>query len=467
MMTISRWTATLSALLVAIVLARLIDKELYAQYTKLWMLYVLFGQVLISAFSTVALQRISNANNAAFTLKQQRNIAFVLAIGTSFLMFGLAPFLAIFLKSESMVNAIQVFSIFVGLSVASTPMEALFIYQKRKKNYLSFSIFYNIGTAIIVIGAFWLTNNLVTTAKWMLIMPMIKMLYMILAFSKKSFISSTANSLTVPFSLSDEWKLSLSLGAVLLVNTALSIASHDLDRWIVASWFSNDALFALYAVGAKKIPFIAALTSSISAALVAHHTFTNKEESKIAFQDKLQSYVNRLFVPIMLLVLFAQIYAEDILTLLYGGAYKDAAVYFRWYQWALIGDILFGLTAFLIANNKRQILGIALSEFSFNLIFSIILLQYFGPIGVIAATVFSHIFFSALAIFYGASIYNLTWAKYFPSKSKWVKLLFISVGLVGIHKLLTTYFLLNTWLTFGIALFYSLIFGLLFIFQKD
>jgi len=467
MLTISRWTATLSALAVAIILARLIDSALYGQYTKLWMLYVLFGQVLISAFGTVALQRLGNAKNVGNTLKQQRNMALCLAIATTSALYFLAPYLGTFLQSEAIIGSIRVFSLFVGISVFCSPMEALFIHQKRKKNYLAFSVFYNICTAIIVVTAFWAANDILITAKWMLIMPTLKASYMLAAFSKKIEHTTTKKEQSQGFSIKEEWQLSMGLGLVLFFNAILSIASQDLDRWIVASWFSSDAAFAIYAIGAKKIPFIAALTSSITAALVAHHSFTKSEAAKKAFQDKLQYYVNKLFVPIILLVVFSQLYAEEVIQLLYGETYLPAATYFRWYQWALLGDLLFGLTAFLMANNKRQILAIATSEFTFNVVFSLILLQYFGPIGVIAATVFSHILFSGLAVFIGASLYKLSWKKYFPTKPQWIKLAAICSALIALHFMSTSLFSLNNWLVFGLSSVFCLAFGLHFILQKD
>lgn len=467
MLTISRWTATLSALAVAIILARIIDSTLYGQYTKLWMLYVLFGQVLISAFGTVALQRLANAAHVHKTLVQQRNISFLLGLLTSTLLFIFAPYLAKFLKSQEIAGAIKLFSVFVGISVFCSPMEALFIHQNRKKHYLIFSIGYHICTALIVILCFWLTKDLLLTVKWMLLMPAAKGLYMISAFLKQPAILGVSREESKDFVFKDEWRISLGLGLVLFFNALLSIASHDLDRWIVASWFNDDAAFAVYAIGAKKIPFIAALTSSISAALVAHHSFTKNEFSKAAFQAKLQYYVNKLFVPIVVIILFAQIHAEEIIQLLYGEKYLDAATYFRWYQWALLGDILFGLTAFLIANNKRQILLIALVEFSFNLIFSIILLQYFGPIGVIAATVFSHIIFSALAIFYGVKLFKLDWKAYFPNTKQWQNIVITTVVLLVCYFAGSNYLALNNWMIFAIMAVLSAAFSLHFFFQKS
>lgn len=468
MLTLSRWTATLSALVVAIVLARIIDSALFGQYAKLWMLYVLFGQVLISAFGTVSLQRIGNSDYPTQTLAQQRNISLVIALISGASLYLLAPYLSIYLQSEQMVGAIQLFSLFVAISIICSPMEAVFIQLKRKKTYLSFSIFYNIGTALVVISAFWISNNLTTTAKWMLLLPVVKAIFMysaLLQHAKRS--SSNFASFNSQFSIKDEWKVSIGLGAVLFFNALLSIASHDLDRWIVASWFSNDAAFAIYAIGAKKIPFVAALTSSISAALVAHHSFKKSAESIELYQNKLHHYVNKLFVPIVLIILFSQLYAEQIISALYGAKYHTAATYFRWYQWALLGDLLFGLTAFLIANNKRQILIIASAEFLFNLLFSILLLQFYGPIGVIAATVCSHIVFSALAIFYGASIFKLSWKKYFPSVGRLTSTLFICLGLLALHYTLTAIFTLNIWVVFVFSVGYSAIFSLRFIVQND
>lgn len=467
MLTFSRWTATLSALIVAIILARIIDNALYGQYTKLWMLYVLFGQVVISAFGTVALQRLANAGHVYQTLVVQRNISFLLGLLSFSILFVLAPFLANFLKSQEMASSIKLFSVFVGISVFCSPMEALFIHQNRKKNYLLFSVGYHICTAFVVIIGFWLSNDLLQTVKWMLVMPIAKAFYMISAYLRERNVNMVDKAKGNFFVLKDEWHVSLGLGLVLFFNALLSIASHDLDRWIVASWFNNDAAFAVYAIGAKKIPFIAALTSSISAALVAHHSFVKNEFSKAAFQAKLQYYMNKLFVPIVIIILFTQLHAEELIQLLYGSKYLAAATYFRWYQWALLGDILFGLTAFLIANNKRQILLIALAEFSFNLVLSIILLQYYGPNGVIAATVFSHIVFSALAILYGVKLFKLDWKAYFPNTNQWQNFVITVVVLLSSYFLGSSYFELNNWFLFVIMAVLCISFGLHFFFQKS
>jgi O-antigen/teichoic acid export membrane protein len=117
MLTLSRWTATFSALITAMVLTRLLDPAVYGLYSKLWLLYFIFGQVLISTISSVSMQRISASTHVHIALRIHAKISFFLALVIGLILFLGAPLLANALNAVSIVKPIRFFVPYIFFSV--------------------------------------------------------------------------------------------------------------------------------------------------------------------------------------------------------------------------------------------------------------------------------------------------------------------------------------------------------------
>ena len=57
------------------------------------------------------------------------------------------------------------------------------------------------------------------------------------------------------------------VGGLMLVSLA-GIASVNMDSWFVRWFYADDAIFAHYVIGARKIPFISALLNAAASALL-------------------------------------------------------------------------------------------------------------------------------------------------------------------------------------------------------
>lgn len=408
--TINRWVSSVSALLVAMVLSRLIPAELYGQYAKLWLIYMVLVQSAISAIGPAVMQYLGKSqtqNNVA--IQSIFLLAFILAFFMATLLFFGASNLAKWLESPSLMQPIKHFVPYGFFMVAAAPMEAVFIHRNRKKQFLRIMSAFHLLNVGLVLMAFVLTNNLAKVALFMSIGPLLRWLYFsTFCWSKHIHLPNLFTSIPL-------WSM-LSLIAVLFANSLLSIGAQDLDKWLVANFFSDDASFAQYAIGARKLPFLGAIGSALSASLLASFAGASVGNWK-PLEIKAKHFVSTLFPLYSAAIALSIALAPLIMKLLYSARYLQASDYFAWYQLGLLGDLIFGITLFLIMNNRKALIGLAALEFAFKALFTVIFLKFFGPKGAVIAYVISHIGFSLVGLFWSCKQYKADFFAFLPSRS--------------------------------------------------
>lgn len=171
-------------------------------------------------------------------------------------------------------------------------------------------------------------------------------------------------------------KFSLPLGVASIFGTlTIQLAS------LIVSVMTTPEEFAIYANGAKEIPFIGIITASISVVIMADMAQKIKENNfKIALElfQKAAIVSASFLLPIMV---FLMIYAESFIEILYSSKYEESVIPFRIYLLVIPVRIAYYGSAFIALGKTKAILIRSIIDLILNLVFCYLFVLWFGSYG--------------------------------------------------------------------------------------
>jgi len=418
--TIARGINLFAALVVAMVLTRILPEETYGAYRKLWLVYAILGPLAISTLVNSLYYRGSLKEGKPSTAIW---IAFLygllLALACSLINYWGAPFWAELLNTSVYEEAFRNFSFYIFFTIISGTAEPLFVLLKRKKWLLGYNIAYNIIEAAIIITVFYYNYILSDIALIMAAGPFLRFLFVIFLL--------VAEKVTIPL-VSDLWQESpyfAKYGAGILGTAFIGIAVHDVDKWIVGSFYESDALYAIYSIGARKLP-LSIITGSIATSLIVHYSSNLAENDYDEVLRRIKYATNRLFLYLGPVVLFSIIFAEELMVLIYE-KYAASAGIFRIYVLSTISVFLFPNVVIMGKGHSFVQAKFSAIDLLLNIILSLWLIQVIGFQGPALATFIGAIFYTVLQILYCRRTFNIPVKSFLPGRKIWPIL--ISLGL--------------------------------------
>lgn len=429
-MALSRFATVGTMLLVAMILTRLLDADSYGGYRKVWLVYAVLGPAFLNTLaSTLYYRGKADDRDAAIRVNVLLGLFFGLITGLSG--FLLADFWAAQLNAPDLSRSFRAFSPYMGLAVLAGIAEPLFITLERKRWLLSYTLGYNLIEFVLIILPFSLGLPLPQVLLIMAIGPALRcgvLLYISLKFVTQP--PDTAR-------LSQELRKSLRYAGGIMLLSIVSVGIVQIDKWVIGVYFTGDALYAVYEIGAKKLPFITAITSSVSAALVSEYTGRLRAGSYGAALREAQQASTRLSVLLLPALGVIFIYAEEVLLLLFGG-YEASAPIFRIYLCTLLTQLVYPQSILLGLGRSDITARYSIYEFAFNLAMSMLLVVSIGFTGPAVASLLAHFLFTALLLNFCRRTYGMPPAGFFPRPGrKHVPLLLLSAAvllLAGVLK---------------------------------
>lgn len=192
------------------------------------------------------------------------------------------------------------------------------------------------------------------------------------------------NNVIENYSLKDLIYYSLPIGMA----TIIGIVSLQVTRFIVSTNYSIEE-FAIYSNGAFEIPFIGLITSTITMVSLSELIKlceSNKLKNALDLFHKIAEGSALFIFPI---AIFFYIYSSDFIQLMFGSKYTGSTIFFKIFLIIVpFRIILYG--PILIALGKRHVLLYrSVWELIINIILSLLLMQFFGLIGIAISTVIS------------------------------------------------------------------------------
>lgn len=441
-MSIARSVSIFSALIVTIILARLLPENFYGTYRKLWLAFSLLGPSLI-ATSTGTLYYRSGVVSKKVTAI---SASIILALMYAFFMMAIvlvgAPLFSRFLHSPSITIPLRWFSLYIFFATFAGLAEPIFVILNRKKWLLSYNLSYNVLEIFLIVLPFVYGLPLRKIVMIMAIGPFLRSLF-ILFFSSKELSIIPAWT-----DIKKELGTSFSYGMGLFFVAFAGMASVEMDKWVVASYFASSSLYAIYAIGARKIPFLSAVTASISSSLIVQYSEDIKQGNFTRILKAARKATDHLFLFLIPVLAWCFIFAKEIMVLLFQ-KYAASAPIFQVYLLIIVSNFFFSESVILGKGLSKINAWIGVGEVFINLILSLILVRWVGLIGPAIATLIAHWAFQAMLMGYSKKHFQIKIKNFLPSQRIWPLLL--SVPAIIILSLFLRNFISKALIAFVIS----------------
>ncbi len=436
-MALSRSISMVSALLVAIILTRLLPEATYGIYRKLWLVFMLLVPSLTGATVGTLYYRGSVPGN--------RNPALIIAaclLAFSGLAVGLINYfgitrLAHIIHIAGSLPAFRYFSIYIFFAVFAGLAEPLFVHIGHKRWLIGYAVIYNTLETCLIVIPFALGCKLQTIVLIMCVGPMLR-----------SFFIAWLLIRSIPdwpgFSmLRKEWNRSLPFATGLFLVAIAGIASGEVDKWAISIHFNSDFIFAIYSIGARKIPFLSAITASITSSLVVHYTGDMSGNRFSSVIPAMRNATDRLFLFITPSLVFCFAFAPQIMVLFFH-KYAASAPIFRVYLITTLFQFFFAESIIQGTGNSRLNAIAGFAELGVNLVLSIYLVNTIGILGPPIATLISHGVFLVVLIGYCRTRFGMRIRDFMPTRR--IRPLVVTLPLLAGSVIFLKSIPLNEWI---------------------
>ena len=170
-----------------------------------------------------------------------------------------------------------------------------------------------------------------------------------------------------------------------LILYAVSIGvARSFDAWLVARHF-DEASFAIFRYGAREFPMVIAFAAGLSTIMIP-------KLKGLAALGELKSRSTRLMHMCYPVVAIVMLFSPVLFEQLFGLAYKESALIFNIYLLLTLTQLVFPQTVLMARGDTKVLWYISLAELIVNVIASLILLKYFGLIGIVWGTLIAFVF---------------------------------------------------------------------------
>jgi len=420
--TIARAVNLLFALVVAMILARMLTEELYGAYRKIWLIYAITGPIAISALTNTLYYRGSvSEENKIPAIWAILCMAAFFAMGFALLGFAGARWWAQFLNAVPHTVAFQHFSLYILLTILSGTAEPLFILLQRKKWLLVFNISYNVIETLIITGAFWYGLSLAQVTLVMAAGPAIRIFMVAFLLVKERVKPPGWWAIWAEIPASVRYSLGI-------IGTAfVGLAVHDVDKWIVGNFYDNDALYAIYSIGARRLP-VYVLSGSIATSLVTHFSEEMANNDFKNILSAIKKATNTLALFILPGMLFCIIFAEDLMVLIFK-KYAESAHIFQIYVLASLSGLFFPNALIMGKGLSFVQAKFAVVELVVNIGLSLLLIRLMGLQGPALATLVGVIVYTILQIQFCKKHFGVSASSFLPDWKLWPMI--VTLGVFG------------------------------------
>ena len=216
-----------------------------------------------------------------------------------------------------------------------------------------------------------------------------------------------------------------------LIMYAVSIAiARSFDGWLVALHF-DDSSFAIFRYGAREFPLVIALAAGLSTIMIP------KLKAPEAL-DELKSRTTRLMHLCYPIVAGFLMTSPILFETFFGSAYRESALIFNIYLLLTLTQLVFPQTVLMARGDTKLLWYISVAELLVNVVASLVLLSFFGLIGIVWGTLVAYIFEKIVLLIIAKNRYGIRPRQMVDTR--------VWVGYAG---LLSIVFILAKWM-FGI-----------------
>jgi O-antigen/teichoic acid export membrane protein len=380
-LSIGKVLASISALLIASLLAHKLSYKDFASYKQLLLTYKISSPVLILGLNQILMFYIPrDIKNGRKYLGINLASLFLMALIAITFIFIFNSYIASYFNNDDLSYLLYFFAFYFLFNLPIGSFDAVFVSYQKTKQLAIFSIISKTSIFLILIVLYLL--NSFTIDKIVLTIVVVSFINFTIGFIWAYRISS-GNIMS--FSLKDiknQILFSIPLG----INNMIAIWVYNMDKLIVGR--TTDAKnFAIYSNGAMEIPLLGIITGAVTMVLMSDFSRWYKEKNYADIIKTWNNSIKKTALIIFPIFFFMLLNSENIMLLLYGEKFKESAVIFNIFLLILPLRIANYGSIFIAAGKQKLILYRTLTEMVLILALAFVFNEMFGFKGVAIAVV--------------------------------------------------------------------------------
>lgn len=277
-----------------------------------------------------------------------------------------------FAGSEVPVTYWLSFAVFLFAGTPSLMVEHDCLVHQDKDGLWRWTALSHLGLFLLFCVPIWITGQLVHGLYGLGVMGLIRFLWFYQRIRPRIWPVRVNQHLVNWLKSSMPMMVYASLGGVVMM----------VDGWVIAGWYDDPAMFAIYRYGARELPFsmvLAGATATLILPLFAQDMHRNL--------GILKQNINRLIHPVFIIAIVAMLMGDWLFPKVFSPEFAPSAMIFKIYLFILISRFVITSSFFTANDRPWTLVYVGIIELIVNVIFSIWFVRYWGLAGVALATV--------------------------------------------------------------------------------
>lgn len=372
---------TVVTIISSMVLTRYLTKVDYATYLQTFLAYDFFVPILLLGLPSAMFYFLpdNKTNKRGLVID---NIVLLLIMGgifSIFLIFGGANLLSKRFDNDNLLYTLKWLTFYPLYTFPVMLLGAVLITQDKVKLNAWYNVITGVILTIMIIIATISTNSYTAPILVRIFLPLIYFpiaLFLILRYVPGHWRYPSVSSML------GIMKFSIPLGLA----TILGTISNQLSN-IIVSVLCTPEDYAVYATGAREIPLVGIITSSLSMVIMSDMVKECKNQNKSAallLFRKASTISAAFLIPSMVFLMF---FAEHFIILLFSERYVESVLSFRIFLFYLPVRIVFYGSAFIALGKTKLVLYRSIVDLILTSLLCYVLTLYIGYIGAAIGTV--------------------------------------------------------------------------------
>ncbi len=369
-----------SALLVSILLAKSSLSTLGIAHYE----YLLYLGTTVSFFWVNALLEALLAQYPGLSERAQKRLlfnVFGLFSGISLAIFillqGAHSWIVPWLTELPELPYFNAFCFFLLFNLPSNLTEYIYLLRKQPRHIVIYAALMFGSYVLAVMLPLWLGYSLAVSIWCIAVLAAIKYAWLVILVMRPEAIF---------------WQLSLLrpyliVALPLIAYTFVGGFAQVFDNWLVNWYFQSEEVFAIFRYGARELPLATALAGGLYAALVPE-VASDLQAALKRMKIKGRRIFHWVF-PVAIVLMLTSAYWYP---LVFNPDFAASSAVFNVYLLVVISRVLLPSAIMMGLQQTRSMLGISLVELLLNMVLSVVMVHYFGIVGVAMATVLAFLF---------------------------------------------------------------------------
>lgn len=318
------------------------------------------------------------ADNSPNNLFNLFYLIFALAILVSFFLYVFEISISANLLKNTEIPFLPYLLAYIIISTPANLVEYIYLINNKARQLVYYGIISNFAMVLFVIIPAIFDFDIQISIIGLLLSALFRFVWSIILL----FQNSKAN---IDFLFI---KKHLKISYPLIISMLLSGSGQYIDGFIITSFF-DEASFAVFRFGARELPLVLLLANAFSSSMLPGFSDSKNISQKLStIRIKSEKMANWLFPLSGVLIILSHI----AFPLVFNSEFAYSATIFNIYLLLIISRLLFPQTILIGLGKTKIIMWVSLFEIIVNVLFSLLLMKYYGLAGVAFGTVIAYIF---------------------------------------------------------------------------